>query len=163
MRRRHLRIPGAGEVKKARLVASGFGLGRTPIAPGTAASALALPLGAGLLAAGPPALATATVIASLGGFAALQTARVEGDPGWVVIDEIAGQWITLLGLQRPTLAGLAAAFGLFRLLDITKPGPIGWADRQGGIFGIMGDDVIAGALAAALLWAIRWRWPSLLA
>ncbi len=163
MRRRHLDIPGAGEVKKARLLASGFGIGRIPVAPGTAASALALGLGAGLLAARPPALATAAVTASLGGFAALRNARIEGDPGWVVIDEIAGQWITLLGLQRPTLAGLAAAFSLFRLLDITKLGPVGWADRQGGVFGIMADDIIAGALAGALLWGIRWRWPTLLA
>lgn len=163
MRRRHLPLPGADEVKKARLLASGFGIGRTPIAPGTAASALALALGARLLAAGPPVLATAAVTASVGGFAALQTARIEGDPGWVVIDEIAGQWITLLGLQRPTLAGLAAAFSLFRLLDITKLGPVGWADRQGGVFGIMADDIIAGALAGALLWGIRWRWPTLLA
>jgi phosphatidylglycerophosphatase A len=146
-----------------RLVASAFGIGYLPVVPGTIASAIAVTLGAGLLAARPPALAAAALVASLGGFAVLQTAQIEGDPGWVVIDEVAGQWITLLGLQRPTLAGLAAAFGLFRILDVSKLGPIGWADRRKGAFGIMADDIIAGALGAALLWAVRSRWPSLLA
>ena len=46
-------------------------------------------------------------------------------------------------------------FALFRLFDITKPGPIGWADRQGGAFGIMADDVLAGLAAALLLAAAR--------
>ena len=73
---------------------------------------------------------------------------VTGDPGWVVIDEFAGQWITLLALARPRSPGLIAAFVLFRLFDITKLGPVGWADRQHGAFGIMADDVIAGVIAA---------------
>ena len=78
------------------------------------------------------------------------------------MDEFAGQWIALLGLARPSLLGLAAAFLLFRLLDITKPGPIGWADRQGGPAGVMADDLIAGAIAAGILWAIRSRFPGVL-
>jgi phosphatidylglycerophosphatase A len=80
----------------------------------------------------------------------------------VVIDEFAGQWIAMLGLARPAWPGLLAAFVLFRLLDITKPGPVGWADRQPGAVGIMADDVIAGVLAAAILFAIRIAWPDLL-
>jgi phosphatidylglycerophosphatase A len=47
--------------------------------------------------------------------------------------------------------GVILAFALFRLLDITKPGPIGWADRQNSPGGIMGDDVIAGVIGAILL------------
>jgi phosphatidylglycerophosphatase A len=47
------------------------------------------------------------------------------------------------------------------LLDITKPGPIGWADRQSGAAGIMADDVIAGAITAGILWALGSRWPEL--
>jgi phosphatidylglycerophosphatase A len=86
---------------------------------------------------------------------AIQRAGVDGDPGWVVIDEFAGQWITLLALARPTVPGLIAAFLLFRLFDITKLGPVGWADRQHGAFGIMADDVIAGIIAAVLLGALR--------
>ena len=55
----------------------------------------------------------------------------------------------------PPPLGLLLAFALFRLFDITKPGPIGWADRQPGALGIMLDDVLAGLLAALLLYAAR--------
>ena len=65
-------------------------------------------------------------------------------------------------LPHASLAGLLAAFLIFRLLDVAKPGPIGWADRQGGAAGIMADDVIAGAITAGILWAIGSRWPDLL-
>ncbi|MEO9190563.1 MAG: phosphatidylglycerophosphatase A, partial [Acetobacteraceae bacterium] len=62
---------------------------------------------------------------------------------------------------RPTPLGLLAALAVFRLLDIAKPGPIGWADRQGGAAGVMEDDLIAGALGAGILWAARSRFPTL--
>jgi len=139
----------------ARLIASGAGAGYAPRAPGTAGSLLALLLGALLMLAPAAALPLAALAATIGGVWAIRAARVEGDPGWVVIDEVAGQWIALLGLARPTWPGLLAAFLLFRLLDITKPGPIGWADRQGGAVGIMADDVIAGAAVAVILYAAR--------
>ena len=86
---------------------------------------------------------------------AVTRAGVEGDPGWVVIDEFAGQWISLMALARPTLAGVVAAFVLFRLFDVTKLGPVGWADRQHGAFGVMADDVIAGIIAALVLVLVR--------
>jgi phosphatidylglycerophosphatase A len=143
----------------ARLAASGFGLGFLPVASGTAASALAVLLGIPLMLGPAWMLSVAAALASLGGLWLISSAQVEGDPGWVVIDEIAGQWIALVGLARPTIAGLIAAFAIFRLLDIAKPGPVRWADRQGGEAGIMGDDLIAGALTAGILWAIRSRWP----
>ena len=145
----------------ARLVASGGGTGWLRPAPGTWGSLAALLAGAGLMQ-GPAWLLPAGVLAAaLGGLWAIPRAGVTGDPGWVVIDEVAGQWLTLLGLGRASLAGLACAFALFRLLDVTKPGPIGWADRRPGALGIMGDDLIAGAIAAALLWAARrlLGWP----
>ena len=110
----------------------------------------------------PFALPTAVLIATLGGFWAIRAAEVDGDPGWVVIDEFAGQWLALVGLARASFIGLLAAFLIFRLLDIAKPGPIGWADRQSGAAGVMADDVIAGAIAACILWAINARWPALL-
>jgi phosphatidylglycerophosphatase A len=84
------------------------------------------------------------------------------DPGWVVIDEIAGQLCALLLLPGPSWAGLLAAFAMFRLLDIAKPGPIGWLDRQGGALGIMADDVLAGLVAGALVGAAHWAWPATL-
>lgn len=143
----------------ARLLASFGGSGYAPVAPGTVASLLAVLLGIPLLQAPPGVLALAATLASLLGIWAVWAARVEGDPSWVVIDEVAGQWVAMMGLVHPTLAGVAAAFALFRLLDIFKPGPVGWADRQGGAAGIMADDLIAGALAAGVLWATRTQWP----
>jgi phosphatidylglycerophosphatase A len=144
----------------ARFIAGGFGSGFVPVAAGTAGSLAALLSGALLLALSPWAVAVAALLATAGGYAAIRRARVQGDPGWVVIDEFAGQWITMLALSRPSLNGLVAAFVLFRLLDIAKPGPVGWADRQHGAFGIMADDVIAGTIAAGLLTASRFIWPS---
>jgi len=146
-------------MRLARLLASGLGAGFAPVAPGSVGSAVAVVLGAGLLAAPAWALSCAAAAASLGGVWAIRAAGVEGDPGWVTIDEVAGQWIALLGLARPTVVGLAAAFLLFRLLDVVKPGPVGWADRQGGAAGIVADDLIAGVLTAGVLWAVRMRWP----
>jgi phosphatidylglycerophosphatase A len=145
-----------------RLVAAGLGAGYAPVAAGTVASAVAVIVGAGLLAVSPWLVALAAVLASVGGFVAVERADVRGDPGWVVVDEFAGQWIALLGLARPSVPGLVAAFVLFRLLDVTKPGPVGWADRQHGPFGIMADDVIAGAIAALVLTLAGWLWPDLL-
>jgi phosphatidylglycerophosphatase A len=146
-------------MRLARFIAAGFGTGYAPLAAGTVASAAAVFVGGVLLAVSPLALALATLAATIGGFVAVERAGVTGDPGWVVIDEIAGQWIALLALPRPTLPGLAAAFVLFRLFDIAKPGPVGWADRRHGTFGIMADDVIAGALAALILVLMRPLWP----
>jgi phosphatidylglycerophosphatase A len=145
-----------------RFVAAGFGAGFSPRAPGTAGALLGLVLGVPLLLAPPFVLASAVLLVGLLGYWAIRAARIEGDPGWVVIDEIAGQWVALLGLARPTVVGLAAAFLLFRLFDIVKPGPVCWADRQGGAAGIMADDLIAGAIAAGILWAVRQQWPGAL-
>ena len=142
-------------VAAARIVASAGGIGFFPWAPGTAGSAAALVVGAVLLRfAGHAVLALAAIAVIAGGIWAIRAAHAKDDPGWVVIDEVAGQWITLLGLGHVSWLGAAAAFALFRLLDITKPGPIGAADRINSAFGIMGDDVIAGAAGAVVLWAL---------
>jgi phosphatidylglycerophosphatase A len=149
-------------VTLARLIASGCGCGFVPVAPGTAGSAMALLSGALLMQLPPYVLPAAVLLATLGGFWAVRAANVDGDPGWVVIDEFAGQWLALFGLAHASLAGLLAAFLIFRVLDIAKPGPIGWADRQKSAAGVMADDVIAGAVTACILWAINARWPELL-
>jgi phosphatidylglycerophosphatase A len=151
------------EVTLPRLIAGVCGVGRFPWAPGTLASLVAALVGAALLGVSPWLLAAAAVAAILGGVWAIRAAGAGADdPGWVVIDEVAGQFITLLALPRPTLAGVAAGFLLFRVLDIAKPGPVGWADRRSGALAVMGDDVIAGAIGAALLLAARLVWPSAL-
>jgi phosphatidylglycerophosphatase A len=146
-------------MRVARFVAAGFGTGYAPAAAGTVASAAAVVIGAGLLLLSPLLLALAALFATICGYLAVKRAGVIGDPGWVVIDEFAGQWITLLALARPTIPGLIAAFILFRLFDITKLGPVGWADRQHGPFGIMADDVIAGLISAVVLALIRMTHP----
>ncbi len=139
----------------SRLVAAGFGLGWMSFASGTAASLAATVAGARAPRGAARGLA---ILATAGGWLAVRRAVPEpdADPSWVVIDEVAGQWVSLLGAPRGSTVGAAAAFALFRLLDITKIGPVGWAERRGGAFGVMADDLVAGALAAALI-AAAWR------
>ncbi len=141
----------------ARLVASGGGVGFLPRAPGTWGSAAALVAGAAILAAGGQrALAAATVLALVAGLWSIPRAGGEADPGWVVIDEVVGMWLAMLPLTRPTLLGLLAAFALFRLFDIAKPGPIAALDRMPGRIGVMADDLAAGAAAAVLVTLLQW-------
>jgi len=141
--------------RPAALIATGFGIGLLPGAPGTWASLAALPC-AWLIRGwgGTTALAVATAAAFLIGWwaSARVTQRTPArDPGWVVIDEIAAQWLVLLAApQRVWL--YVAAFIAFRLFDIWKPFPVSWCDRnvKGG-FGIMLDDVAAAIYALILL------------
>ena len=147
----------------SRLVATAFGIGRLPGAPGTWGSLAAIPAGWLLhWAGGPAALALAIAAAFLGGLWAVRQESVAGgdpDPSEFVIDEVAGQWIALLPLSVGLwLAGAAphvfpwpgwvGAFLLFRAFDILKPWPVSWADRLHSPLGVMLDDVIAGILAA---------------
>ncbi len=139
----------------ARLVASGGGAGFLPRAPGTWGSLAALLAGCGLLAiGGRRALAAGALLATGAGMWAIPRAGGQADPGWVVIDEVAGMWVAMLPLSRPAPAPALAAFALFRLLDIWKPGPIGRLDRVPGRVGVMGDDLAAGAAAAGVLWTV---------
>ena len=72
------------------------------------------------------------------------------DPSQVVIDELSGMWLALVFVPQ-NIIYVVIIFGLFRVLDIAKPGPVGWADRKlGGGMGIMLDDIIAGAICAPI-------------
>jgi phosphatidylglycerophosphatase A len=85
--------------------------------------------------------------------AAGRVARASGkhDPGFIVIDEVAAQWLTLLGVPLDW-RWFAAAFLLFRLFDITKPWPARTIERRvAGGLGIMLDDVVAALYAVLLL------------
>lgn len=146
----------------ARLIASFCGCGFASVAPGTVASAAALLLGTLLLSVAPALLPATVLLAVVSGIWAIHASRVDGDPNWIVIDEVAGQLLALCGIAHATLPRLIAAFLVFRLLDVIKPGPIGWADRQHGAVAIVADDVIAGAITAGILWAIDQYWPTLL-
>ena len=147
----------------ARFVASGFGAGYVPVAPGTFGSLVGLVLGGLLLHAWPTGVPLTALAAILLGLWSIGKVGGGDDPGWITIDEVAGQLLALTPLATPTPLGLLAAFALFRLLDITKPGPIGWADRQHGPAGVMGDDVIAGLIAAGILWAVQQKYPMIFA
>ncbi len=146
----------------SKLIATVFGVGHIRPAPGTWGSAVAVLLAFALHKLGGfPVLAIATVIVCFVGWWATAVATRgsdDHDPSEIVIDEVAGQWIALLVVSYGAWAndvdplrmypGWIAAFLLFRLFDITKPGPIGWADRRGDALGVMLDDVIAGVFAA---------------
>ena len=132
-------------------IALGFGTGLSPIAPGSVASLAAAALW-WLLLADLSLPIQAAIIA--GGFVLgvwvshWMIARTGiQDPGFIVWDEFIGQWLALLFLPK-TLIWYAIGFALFRLFDIVKKGPVGWADKRfKGGFGVMFDDVIAGFLA----------------
>jgi phosphatidylglycerophosphatase A len=72
------------------------------------------------------------------------------DPGYIVIDELAGICVTLAG-HHITLMNTIIGFVLFRIFDITKPFPIKQAERLKGGYGIVADDVIAGIIANVIL------------
>ncbi|MEZ5530326.1 MAG: phosphatidylglycerophosphatase A [Porticoccaceae bacterium] len=139
------------------LLAFGFGSGLAPKGPGTAGTAVALVLWP-LLAWMPLYAYLAVVgVASLVGFYLCgKTAHDMGvhDHQGIVWDEMAGYWLTMTALPVSWPWALAG-FVLFRLFDIWKPWPISWFDRNvsGGV-GIMMDDLLAGALAWAILFTV---------
>lgn len=138
----------------ATLVATVFGAGFAPVAPGTAGTLVAVPLAWALGRLGWPALALgAAVVTAAGTWAAGVYLRATGieDDQHIVIDEVAGYLVTMLPLP-PTPGWLLAGFILFRILDTWKPPPIRAIDeRVGGGWGVMADDLLAGVYGAALL------------
>ena len=160
--------------RAATLIASVGGIGYAPFAPGTVMSVVALA----------PALVMATHHGDFALFAAAVIAFIVGiyacdghlratgreDPSECVIDELAGQWLAC-AFALPTFGGLVpapqeglyfflAAFVLFRLFDIWKPWPVGWADRsiKGGL-GVMADDMLAGLMAGLCVLLLRMVLP----
>lgn len=135
----------------ALFVATLGGIGRLKPAPGTWGSLVVLPV----VVFGPViALLLGLLVTLLGFFAIREVLRdaPDEDPGWIVVDEAAGMLIALAGLTaEASIWGVLIAFGLFRIFDIFKPWPISWADQQSGAFGVMLDDIVAGALVAAAL------------
>lgn len=147
------------------LIATFFYAGHLRPAPGTWGSLAALPV-AWIIhqIGGFPLLAIATIaVFFLGWWATAQetAGKDDHDPSEIVIDEVAGQWIALWPVSFGAILagaeihqlwpGWVVAFLGFRLFDILKPGPIGWADRRGDALGVMLDDVIAGIFAAIIV------------
>jgi phosphatidylglycerophosphatase A len=143
------------------IVATFFGVGLSPVAPGTIGSIVALPL-AVLLLHWPILFSGVTLLALfvLGTWCANHLERCTGlhDAQIIVIDEVVGQCLTLLILGTWFLTHidpyvlLALSFVSFRLIDIVKPWPVSWLDQQiGGGLGVMVDDVAAALIAAGLV------------
>ncbi len=144
------------------LLATWFGCGYSKFAPGTMGA-----LG-GLVVAGPlsffagwgnlhflvlslvflyPAIQASTIVARESG---------KKDPQLVVIDEVLGQWLTLVGARHLDWLTFTLAFGLFRLFDIWKPFPIRRLERLPGGTGIVLDDMMAGVYGALVLFFVGW-------
>jgi phosphatidylglycerophosphatase A len=143
----------------AKFLATAGGAGYAPIASGTFGSAVGVVLFIPLSARHPQLFALTTAPQLALGTRAADRAEIffgQKDDGRIVIDEVVGQLITLFPLlffANPggihLLVLLGAGFLLFRLFDIWKPGPVGWAERHfAGGAGVMLDDVVAGAFAA---------------
>lgn len=146
----------------ATLIGTVLGVGYIRPAPGTWGSLVALPWGWLLHVLGGFPLLVLGILAAFfkGWWATAEMTRGSDnhDPSEIVVDEVVGQWIALLPLSYAAWSmgldilvmwpGWIAAFALFRLFDILKPGPVGWADRRGDPLGVMLDDVIAGLFAA---------------
>lgn len=136
----------------AQWLATGFGAGFSPVAPGTAGTLVAIPPAALIawLGLGQPVLWFAAIAATtaLAIWSAGVAAPLFGlkDPGQIVVDEVAGYFVAMAFLP-PTWTALAVSFLLFRLFDIVKPPPCHWAEGLPGGVGIVADDLLAGVYA----------------
>lgn len=146
----------------ARVIATWFGAGYVPKAPGTAGSLAAIAVAwvvhryTGLqwgsfaymaMLLFPVAVWSANVVARSSGLE---------DPQMVVVDEVVGQWLTLAGAATLNWKSWLAAFVLFRLFDMWKPFPIRGMERLPGGLGIVADDAMAGVYGALVMFAAGW-------
>lgn len=163
----------AGSPRAVRL-ATVFGVGYAPLAPGTAGSLVSVALFA------PFQYAVAsewvqlgyvfiTVVLALAGVWSVEQALPHWgsrDPQPIVIDEVLGQWVAYLGVVLPQVVSpatpaagagwkyLLAGLILFRAFDVMKPFPIRRSESLPGAAGVLVDDVLAGVYAAAGLWLL---------
>ena len=152
--------PGLSFWHPAALIATFGGCGLLPRAPGTWGSLAAVVIAVAIdQIAAPFVLALAIAVAFAAGWWATSVYLARGDdpdPGPVVIDEVVGQWITIVAVPSAAVY-YVFAFVLFRFFDIFKPWPIRWIDRRvPGALGVILDDVLAGIFAAAVLLIAMW-------
>ncbi len=148
-------------VHPALLLATWFYSGLAPKAPGTMGSLAALPFAWIIIERfGPMGLSVAIILVFMAGLWASKIYMDETgktDPGEIVIDEVAGQWIACLPIAAMTatiplsVGPMFLAFVAFRVFDIYKPWPIKIFDDRHDAYGVMMDDVIAGFMAAAIV------------
>jgi phosphatidylglycerophosphatase A len=141
-------------------IATWFGCGYAPVAPGTAGSLAALIIAIALhhftgSERGTLMMMTAILLAPgiwSAGVVAKETNTT--DPRIVVVDEVIGQWITLAGAATFNWKTWLAAFVLFRLLDMWKPAPARQLESLPGGWGIVADDVMAGLYGALAIFVL---------
>jgi phosphatidylglycerophosphatase A len=139
----------------AHMIAFGFGAGLAPVAPGTAGTLLAWPIGWYLAGSYPPAVLILVVALCflVGVWACELTGRHLGVPdhGAMVWDEVVA-FLLILAILPRSLAWQAAGFLVFRAFDILKPPPIRWFERRyHGGFGVMFDDLVAAGYTLLVL------------
>ena len=150
--------------KYSYLIATFFGSGLSPFAPGTFGSLATLPL-AFVLAYfyGLPGILFGTLISfALGYYATKEVLKYTShDPSFIVIDETAGQLLSFASIANILVGNCNAwlwyslGFGFFRFFDILKPQPVRWADKKlESAMGVMLDDILAGIYASICLYVI---------
>ena len=141
-------------------LATGFGSGLVPFAPGTAGTLIGVLIC--LIFMPLPWIGRLVAVLALLAFSFYVADRAENiykkkDDQRIVIDEIIGFQITMLPVAI-NLPGICAGFVLFRIFDILKPFPIRNLQRLPGGWGIVVDDVVAGIYAGAVMWLLTyWR------
>ena len=149
-------------MKSSSLIATWFGCGLSPIAPGTcgAAAALAIAIALHHYAGWTQLhfLLLTLALTPIGMWASGVYATSKGlkDPQSVVVDEVLGLWLTLVGAPGYGWKSWLAAFCLFRIFDIWKPFPIRRLEKVPGGIGIVADDLGAGVYGALVLAAAGW-------
>ena len=141
------------------VIATWFGCGYAPKAPGTAGSLAGLVIAIALNYAGygrGTLLLLTAILLAPGIWSASVVARETNitDPHIVVVDEVIGQWITLAGAATFNWKTYLAAFVLFRVLDIWKPPPARQLESLPGGWGIVADDVMAGLYGALAIFVL---------
>jgi phosphatidylglycerophosphatase A len=143
-------------------IATWCGVGYFPVAPGTAGALAAAAIGWLLVdyAALPPwaLFPLALALFPPAAWASSEVERSAGlhDPGYIVVDEVVGQWIALAVVRPGYWQEWVMAIILFRLFDIAKPRPIRALERLPGGWGVVADDAAAGLCAMMVLGAYRW-------
>lgn len=144
--------------KAVNILTCWFGAGALPGPRGTWGSLAALPFAYGLYSVGGErALVIAAIVCFFVGVIVVDLyVKRTGtkDPSFAVIDEVAGQWLTL-AVTNGTLMSFVIGFFLFRFFDILKPPPARNLESLPGGLGVMADDMAAGAYAAGILYFLQ--------
>lgn len=140
-----------------RILATGFGAGYLPVAPGTFGSLLAFPLwywggGTGMVHFGSLAV---LLLLSVPAIRAEMSETGEKDPSTAVIDEVCGMLLAATGIPWGMLPVLSL-FLLFRLFDIVKFGPASWLNAKEGAVYVVADDLVAGVYANLVYRGVAW-------